>query len=117
MKIRPKCSFRIIGLSEENLSELEKKYLSGFNYRKGSFHKDITKKVLRVIVDETTNAELLINLLDGALDGAEHDFFVSVSSSEQTAIIDVPDFVLELHKIIGGRMCFSYTCTFDPGDN
>jgi hypothetical protein len=99
-------------LSESNLSELEKKYLHGINYRKGSYHRDRTKKILRIIIDETIDSAFLEKLLQGVEGDFEMDFFVSVSSSEQTAIVDVPEQVLALHKKIGGRMCFSYTCTF-----
>ncbi|MFS1524427.1 hypothetical protein ACL7TT_09990 [Microbulbifer sp. 2304DJ12-6] len=114
MSLLPNCSFRIIGLSEEELSILEKKYLDGVPYRIGSYHKDRSKKVLRLILNESIKSEVLHNLIEEKPDDATHDFFVSVSSCEQTAIVDIPDFLLNLNRDVGGRICFSYTCTFDP---
>lgn len=109
MNIVPKCSFRIIGLSENELSDLIDKYLDDVKYRKGTNHKDKEKKVLRIIIDESINSDLLNNLLGGLPDEIYYDFFISVSSNQETAVVDVPELVLKLHKEVGGKICFSYT--------
>ena len=102
-----------MGLSEEERSSLIENYLEGVNYRKGSYHKDKSNKLLIIIVDENTKPELLKNIISGSSNKAVHDFFVSVSSDEQTAVVNIPDFVLALHEKVGGNVCFSYTCTFE----
>jgi hypothetical protein len=99
-----------MGLTDDNLSSLEEKYLHGLNYRKGSSHRDRNRKLLRIIIDKTINPDLLVNLLKDSVGDIERDFIVSVSSSEQTAIVEIPKYVLDLHKHIGGKVCFSYTC-------
>ena len=112
MSISPKCSFRIIGMSEAEQSRAIEEYLSGFQYRMGADHQDSSKKILRLILEEDTSVELLINLLKSTSNDVYYDFFVSVSSDEQTAIIEIPEYVLELYKQVGGKICFSYTCIF-----
>lgn len=116
MSLTPKCSFRIIGLSSEELSDLERKYLIGIPFRTGIYHKDRSKKVLRLMLDESTNPELLQHLTEEKPDDAISDFFVSVSSEQESAVVDVPDYILDLHRRVGGGICFSYTCTFDPDE-
>lgn len=113
MRIIPKCSFRIIGLSENELFDLEDKYLHDVKYRKGSDHKDKEKKVLRIIVDESTTSVLLNELLSDLPSDIYYDFFISTSSELETAVVDIPELVLDLYKAVGGKVCFSYTCILD----
>lgn len=113
MNIIPKCSFRIIGLSEAELSSLSNKYLAGIKYRKGRNHKDKDKMVLRVIIDEQVTASILNSLINDCSDDIYYDFFISVSSEQETAVVSIPRLVLDLYKNVGGEMSFSYTCTSD----
>ena len=117
MENLPKCSFRIMGLSESNLSGLENKHidkLEKYNYRKGSDYKNRSKKSLILLLNEKIKYEFLQNLIDESLSDISYDFFISVCSDEQTAIIDIPQYILDLYKEVGGKMCFSYTCIFEP---
>ena len=112
MSLIPKCSFRIIGLTEENLTNIEDVYLHGVAYRKGSLHSNRSMRILRITIDDNTSADFLGEVLRNSFGDIEHDFYVSVVSPEQTAIVNIPQFVLDLHKVLGGQICFSYTCTY-----
>jgi len=106
----------MIGLSEYELSVLVNNHLTETPYRTGTYHKNKSKKILRLIIDESTDTELLHNLVNEKPDNVIHDFFVSISSDQQSEIVNIPLFLLRLHQEIGGDICFSYTCTFDPDE-
>ena len=114
MPQEPKCSFRLMGLSDEKCLELINSYLHGIDYRRGSSYKDRSKKSLIILLTERIPSHLLKNLVNDAPDGAMYDFFVSVSTSEQTAIIEIPPYILGLYGDVGGKVNFSFTCVFDP---
>ena len=116
MSLIPKCSFRIIGLSEDELSNIVDNYLHGISYRTGSNYKDRSQKVLRLVVDDSTDSATLQCLVKEKPGHAIHDFFISISSNQQSAVVDIPDFLLSLQNKVGGSICFSYTCTFDPDE-
>lgn len=111
-----KCAFRLMGLAENSLNTLIKNCLENITFRQGSSHKNRESKSIIIPIEKNIDESLFKKLLELAPPEAYHDFFVSVSSSEQTVVINVPSKVLELYKILGGEMCFSYTCTFDPED-
>lgn len=110
MSLVPKCSFRLIGLTEEQVSELIGKHLNDNEYRRGGDHRDKSKKLLRLILNEHISGELLACLLKDAPRNIYYDFFVSVSSDEQSAVIEIPEYVLKLRENVGGKVCFSFTC-------
>lgn len=111
MSINTSCSFRIIGLTDVQLVNLVDSYLNDIVYRKGSDHKDFSKKILRLVLDENSNPALLLQLLRESPKDVYYDFFVSASSSDESVVIEIPEFVLSLHEKVGGKFCFSYTCT------
>lgn len=110
-----RCSFRIIGIDEFGLEKL-RGLLSDCPHRVASLYDDSSLSNIILPIEENLSATLINEALTMAGKFKEHDFFVSVSSSEQTLIIEVPNNVLKLHAEIGGKMCFSYTCMYDPDD-
>ncbi len=110
MSVSASCSFRVIGLTDEQVSALVERHLSDLQYRKGSDHRDRSRKLLRLILDESIDAKLLEKLLSESPKDVYYDFFISVSSSEETIVVDIPDYVLLLRERVGGKMCLSYTC-------
>ncbi|MET1257475.1 hypothetical protein [Aliikangiella maris] len=108
--ISTKCVFRIVGLSDKGLLYLEENYLNGIKYRKGRSHKDESRRVLVVILDKNIKANFLQELIQQSTDDIQFGFLVSASSNEETVIIDIPEYLLDLQNVVGGTVSFSYTC-------
>src|SRR3990167_1685722 len=104
-------SFRIIGVTDEELSKLVGKVPEGVGFRKGRDHKDRDKKLLRIILDENTRADSLTCLISDLPERTYRDFLVSVASPQESLVVEVPEYVLSLYREVGGAFCFSYTCT------
>lgn len=109
MSLNPKCSFRIIGLSDEQQTDLVK-LLTDEEYRTGSDHRDRSKKSLRVILHPQSNATLLQSLLSLLPKTIYYDFFVAIRSNDESLVVEIPEYVVSLRDKVGGKICFS--CTF-----
>lgn len=113
MNTAPKCSFRIVGITDDTLSDLVSHHLSEVYYRVGTLHSNTSKKVLRIPLSDNQHAQLLRKLIDDTPSNVGHDFVVSVVSSEQTYMVEIPWYLLDLHHKLGGKIHFSYTCIVD----
>jgi hypothetical protein len=109
--IEPTYSFRIIGITDEELSVLVGKIPDGVGFRKGRDHKDRDKKLLRIVLDENTSADFLATLISGLPEGTYRDFLVSIASPQESLTVEISEHVLSLYRQVGGAFCFSYTCT------
>lgn len=115
MDIEVNCYFRIGNLSNHLCSLVGEKCASEVEYEESSHYLDETKKVVSFSINKNTKLELLVEVLGILSKDADYDFFISVFSDQQSVVVNVPDYVLDLHKTVGGKMCFSYTCVYENG--
>ncbi|HQU99493.1 MAG TPA: hypothetical protein PLV19_11475 [Nitrosomonas sp.] len=45
--------------------------------------------------------------------GSNHDFFISVATDRDSEIVELPDYVADYIRVLGGKICFSFTCMID----
>ena len=110
LAITPNCSFRLIGLPDADIKSLVDSHLAGVDYRLGSDYRDRSRKLLRILLDDSTDHVLLSKLLENSPSDVYVDFFVSAVSEYESVVIEIPDYILDLREKVGGKVCCSYTC-------
>ena len=68
-----------------------------------------------ITLDEETDFTMVQSFIKDLPNGISHEFIVSVSTVEWTYMVDIPNFILELHHLVGGQMVFSFTSTYAIG--
>jgi hypothetical protein len=110
LAISPYLSFRITGLTDADVDLLVGIVPDGYKCRRGVSHRDKAEKVFVLVLHEGTEQDLLVKLIKSAPDGVYYDFFISASSRDESVVIEIPEFILDLRERVGGGICFSYTC-------
>lgn len=108
-------SFRLIGLTASELEKAES-MMGDYQYRTGSHFKDKTQKVITIPLSQQITAELLQDIIACASDYISYDFYVSTCNSNESFIIDVPEYVCRLIQKVGGGISFSYTYAGDENE-
>ena len=102
------CNLRFIVSS---LSEFEvfNEHYRQYNAECHQFFKDKTKYVVSIELTNDLNLESLEEYINNRDDEANHDFFISFVTNSDSEIIEVPKFVVECIRKIGGKVNFSFT--------
>ena len=115
LKCDHNSSFRLIGFSVSELAKAES-VMGDFQYRTGSYFKDKSQKIITIPLSQNTTAELLKNVIACAPDYISYDFYISTCNSNESFIIDVPEYVCRLIQKVGGGISFSYTYAGDENE-
>lgn len=102
------CSLRFIVSSLEEGERFKEQYPQ-YNVSSRRFFKDKTKYVVAVGLEDGVDLEPLEKYLDSYNGKLNHDFFISVSTGNDSEIVEVPSFVVECIRNIGGKVNFSFT--------
>lgn len=111
-------AFRVFGVDKDYLCTCVKNILGDFSYKIVPYHKNNNlSNIIIPITGEPTGGKILsdtlIKLVADESKYIEYDFFFSVSSGSQSSIVDIPKRFLDLYRLVGGKVRFSYTCTYD----
>ncbi len=112
MSMNLRCSFRFLLDSFEKTEEFKAEYLE-YNITCRRYFKDKTKYAISVNLSDDINLEPLEKYVINSKMELNHNFFISVSTESDSEIIDVPNFVVECIRNIGGGLVFSFTCIWD----
>lgn len=74
------------------------------------YFKDKSKYVITVKLDQLMDLKPLEEFLAEGGETVLHDFFISVSSASDSEIVEIPDFVIDCIRKLGGKVNFSFTC-------
>ncbi len=107
-----RSSLRIMGVNTDCIESLNYLLKQCTHKIAPLYNNELLKNIIIPISDDTNEA-LLKEILSKVTNTLGYDLFVSVSSLEQSLVIEVPSAVLQLHSFIGGKVCFSYTCMYD----
>ena len=107
------CSFRVVGLSEAELEIAKELVSEGYQYRTVQSHKNAEHKILVIVLSESVSANVLKNIIGCVSRIVSYGFVVSTCNSNESFIIDVPNYLVSLLKEVGGDLSFSYTCAGD----
>ena len=102
------CAIRFIVDTMEDV-ELLKVQFPQYNIKSRQYYKDKTKNVISIKLEDGLDLQPLEKYIQDYSGRLNHDFFISVSTGSDSEIIDVPDFVVECIRKIGGKVCFSFT--------
>ena len=107
--IEVNCSFRAILKSDKIVDEFKLLY-TGQDVTVGKFHSDNSKPVIVLELYEGINIDSLECFIKKHnCEIISHNFFISVNTSYDSYIIDIPEYVVKLIQRIGGEVSFSYT--------
>lgn len=103
------CSLRLIVPSLNDVEEF-KEHFPQYSESHRKYFKDKSKYVITVNLEELVDLKPLKKLLDDRRGHLTHDFFISVSTGNDSEIVEIPDFVIECIRNFGGKVNFSFTC-------
>jgi len=107
--LRLKYSLRFIVNSLEEREQFKERYPQ-YNVGGRRYFKDKTKYVVSVRLEDDIDLKPLekyVTSFDGKLN---YNFFISISTSNDSEIVEVPGFVIDCIRNIGGEVNFSFTC-------
>ncbi len=103
------CSIRFIVSSPED-AKLLKMQFPQYNIQNRKYFKDKTKHVITVELEDGLDLQPLEKYVHDYSGRLNHDFFISVSTESDSEIVEVPSYVVECIRNIGGKVNFSFTC-------
>ena len=106
-----KSSFRVCGLSQDNLDEIAKNELKGITHSQGSHYKNDAEKILVIPLNESITAGFLESVISASENYTHYEFIISTANDNESFIIEVPEYICKLFKKVGGGINFSYTYT------
>lgn len=101
-------SLRFIVNSLEDCERFKEQYPQ-YNASSRQFFKDKTKYVVAIGLEDNVDMEPIKKYLDSYNGKLNHDFFISVATCNDSEIVEVPSFVVECIRYIGGKLTFSFT--------
>jgi len=102
------CAIRFIVSTLEDVEQLKMQFPQ-YNIRNRPYYKDKTKHAITVMLEDGMDLQPLEKYIHDQSGRLDHDFFISVSTGSDCEIVDVPDFVVECIRNIGGKVCFSFS--------
>jgi len=107
--LRLKCSLVFIVSSLEEREQFKERYPQ-YNVGGRKYFKDKIKYVVAVVLEDGVDLEPLEKYVAGFDGKLNYNFFISVSTSNDSEIVEVPSFVVDCIRNIGGEVNFSFTC-------
>lgn len=106
------CSLRFIVESLEEREKFKNKYKE-YSISGRAYFKDKTKYVIAVKLEEDIDMLPLEKYIGNYCGKLDHDFFISLSTINDSEIVEIPGFVVDCIRRIGGKVNFSFTCIDD----